>query len=274
MNKVMTRNRESEKREAQKQWDNDPCGAVTVEGETPGTLEFYRAARNYRYGVYGPWFNSVIRFSEWKGKDILEIGVGLGSDHFQFAKNGNRMVALDLSREHLRHTARHLTLENLATRPVLGDAESIPFPNETFDLVYAFGVLHHTPNTESAISEVRRVLKPGGHALIALYHRNSFFFWGYTVLLRGILRRGLWKKSWDQLLSEIEYRSNPRSALPLVKVYSRRQARALFHQFSDVDITTCHVNPGLRFLEIPPMKNICENLLAMFGWYIVIRAEK
>ena len=76
------------------------------------------------------------------------------------------MTALDLSREHLKHTSRHLTLEGLSTAPVYGDAERMPFPDNSFDLVYSFGVLHHTPGTQKAIAEVLRVLRPGGTALI------------------------------------------------------------------------------------------------------------
>src|SRR5581483_8549039 len=97
------------------------------------------------------------------------------------------MHALDLSAEHLRHTKQHLAIHGLQTRPVLGDAEKNPYGDASFDLVYSFGVLHHTPNTASAVREIFRVLRPGGTALIGLYHRDSWFFWLQVLLRRGIL---------------------------------------------------------------------------------------
>lgn len=264
----------ADKREVQKQWDQDPCGAVTAKDRPIGTLDFYRAVRNHRYNDYAPWFDDIVRFDEWKHKDVLEVGVGLGSDHFRFARNRNRMFALDLSREHLTHTHRHLKLERLTTRPIYGDAESMPIRDNTFDLVYSFGVLHHTPNTQAAVTEVHRVLKPCGTAIIGLYHRNSYFFWGTTMLFNGVLRGGLWRKGWRRLLSEIEFREDPNSALPLVKVYSRRQAKWLFNQFSRVEIIASHVHP-VSFQRFAPFSRaFLERFFGWFGWYLVIKARK
>ena len=128
-----------DKVEIQKQWDNDPCGAVTVKDRAVGTLEFYREARRHRYEDYAPWMPGVMGFKEFSGKQILEVGVGLGSDHYSFAVNGNRMTALDLSREHLRLTKQHLNLEGLDNREFYGDAEKMPFEDNSFDVVYSFG---------------------------------------------------------------------------------------------------------------------------------------
>lgn len=267
-----------DKREVQKQWDQDPCGAVTAEGEMPGTLEFYRAVRQHRYGVYAPWMDAAMRFDSWRGSRTLEIGVGVGSDHYRLASAGCEMTALDLSREHLRHTSRHLELEGLTTAPVYGDAEQMPFPDNSFDLVYSFGVLHHTPGTEQAISEVRRVLRPGGTALIGLYHRDSCFFWLNTLLQNGLLRGRLFTLGWRRLLSQIEYRSDPSAACPLVKVYSRRGARKLFRHFGEVTIQTHHIEAAhfsaARLLLSKVDRSVFERRLGRFGWYLIIRARK
>ncbi|MBD2015737.1 class I SAM-dependent methyltransferase [Microcoleus sp. FACHB-53] len=261
------------KLEIQKQWDKDPCGASTATDKIPETLEFYQAVREHRYKVYAPWFDSVVHFEEWRDKDILEIGVGLGSDHFRFAQGGNRMTALDLSQEHLRQTTRHLKLEGLSTTPIYGDAEQMPFEDESFDLVYAFGVLHHTPNTEAAIREIYRVLRPEGTAIIGLYHRYSYFML-WVLIWKGLILGGLWRKGWRQLLSEIEYRRDLDSAMPLVKVYSRRQAKTLFSQFSRVEVTRCHVSLG-RFQDLSPVpRSVIERILGWCGWYLMIKADK
>lgn len=267
-----------DKLEVQKQWDRDPCGAVTAQQEPPESLEFYRAVRQHRYRVYAPWMDAAMDFDSWRGSRTLEIGVGVGSDHYRLASAGCNMTALDLSREHLRHTSRHLQLEGLATTPVYGDAEQMPFPDNTFDLVYSFGVLHHTPGTDRAVAEVWRVLRPGGTALIGLYHRNSSFFWIGTVLRNGLLRGRLVTRGWRRLLSEIEYRSDPSAALPLVKVYSRRSARRLFRRFEQVSIQTHHIEPPRGSLARVVFRNldrhVLERWLGRFGWYLVITARK
>jgi len=267
-----------DKREVQKQWDGDPCGAVTAEHEEIGTLAFYRAVREHRYRVYAPWMDEVMSFESWSGSRALEIGVGLGSDHYRLAKAGCAMTALDLSREHLRHTTRHLALEGLSTAPVYGDAERMPFPDNSFDLVYSFGVLHHTPGTQKAIAEVLRVLRPAGTALIGLYHRNSCFFWISTVIQNGLLRGRLFRKGWRRLLSDIEYRRNPAAAIPLVKVYSRRDTIRLFRNFDQVKIESHHIESSHFSLAGVLLRSVdrqrLENWLRRYGWYLVIRAQK
>jgi SAM-dependent methyltransferase len=267
-----------DKLEVQKQWDRDPCGANCVTSESDDTLSYYRAVREHRYTQYAPWFDAVVRFAAVREKDVLEIGVGLGSDHARFASKGNRMTALDLSREHLRRTHRHLTLERLATKPVYGDGEEMPFADESFDVVYTFGVLHHTPNIETAVGEIHRVLRPGGKAIVGLYHRHSFFYWFATVCIEGILKAGFARKGYRRVMSEIEFRRDPGSAIPLVRVYSRAQVKRLFRDFTDVEVRTCHVESShfwrLRSLLGALGRDRLERWFGWGGWYIVARAAK
>jgi SAM-dependent methyltransferase len=274
----MTTTLHPDKLETQKQWDTDPCAAETVRDVERGTLEFYRRIRKHRYEEYGPWFPSVMRFDDFRTKDVLEIGVGLGSDHYSFAKNGNRMTALDLSREHLRHTVTHLSLEGLTTNAVYGDAEDMPFPDNSFDVVYSFGVLMSTPNTAKAFSEVHRVLRPGGVAIISIYHRHSWFFWIQTFLVAGVLKLGFLRKGYRRVMSEIEYRSDKNSAVPLVKVYSRVNLQTFCRHFKRVDVTACHVEPShfyrLSWLLKGLERRDLERYLGFGGWYLVAKAYK
>lgn len=258
----------------QKQWDGDPCGANTVDSAlVPSSVEYYREARFQRYGIYAPWIAEAVGFSSFKNTDILEIGVGLGSDHYSFASQGNRMTALDLSRAHLTHTVRHLRFEGLKTNAVYGDAEYMPFNNDCFDMVYAFGVLHHTPDTERAIAEVFRVLRPGGVAIITLYSRWSLFFLIF-LLRNGLLRGGFFKKSYPELLSEIEYRSGNNDAVPIVKLYSRAEIRRLFIGFERTQIATNHCTLGKYQLNLPWSRGTQELVVGYFGWYHVVKAWK
>ena len=268
-----------DKLEARKQWDADPCGAETAAPVTPESEQWYASVRDHRYNVYAPWLPEILCPAHWSGADVLEIGVGLGSDHLSFAQTGARMHALDLSLEHLRHTQRHLALHGFASQAQLGDAEHNPWPSCSFDLVYAFGVLHHTPGTTRAVAEVLRVLRPGGTALIALYHRDSWFYWLRTIVFRGVVGFGLLRLGPRRLLSEIEHRSPGNEALPLVKVYSRRQARKLFTGFERVHVTTrgvdaTHFPPPLSLLLGTVPRKWLERTLRFGGWYVVIRATK
>jgi len=267
-----------EKAEIQKQWNTDPCGAETAREHTPGTPAFFRRVDTERYDVYAPWMRAAIGFERFAGKQILEIGPGLGTDHAQFARAGAKMFALDLARRHLELTRRRFEVEDLATRAVLGDAEGLPFTDDRFDVVYTYGVLHHTTATRRAVDEIHRVLRPGGLAIVGLYHRHSAFHWIYTVLWRGIRLGELRRKGYRRMLSDIEYHSPGSDAAPPVKVLSRGDCRRLFAAFSETRIRSDHVEPwhfipfarpidGRRRLRL-------ERLARHWGWYLTVFARK
>lgn len=267
-----------DKRETQKQWNRDPCGAVTAGDVEVGSAEFYRRVEADRYESYAPWMKEVMGFARHAGKRVLEIGPGLGTDHAQFARAGADMYALDLTAAHLEHTRRRFALEGLFTRLVRGDAEALPLADASFDVVYSFGVLHHTPDTARAIREIHRVLRPSGLAIVGLYHKHSAFYWLYTILLRGLLRGGLWKLGYRRLLADIEYRSPGSDAVPLVKVFSRRECAALFSSFSKHAIRSNHVDLFHVIPVIPPstqrQRRVIESLFSRWGWYLTIFAWK
>jgi ubiquinone/menaquinone biosynthesis C-methylase UbiE len=99
--------------------------------------------------------------------------VGLGADHQRFAEVGADLYGIDLTERAVEHTRRRLAMFGLASHLFVGDAEALSFPDGYFDVVYSWGVLHHTPDTPKAVSEMYRVLKPGGTARIMLYHKWS-----------------------------------------------------------------------------------------------------
>ena len=141
-----------DKAETQKQWNTDPCGAETAAEHEPGTPAFFRKIDTERYDSTRPGCATRIGFEGFAGKKVLEIGPGLGTDHAQFARAGAKMFALDLTRRHLELTRRRFEIEGLVTRLVRGDAERLPLADGSFDVVYAFGVLHHTPDDRTGPS--------------------------------------------------------------------------------------------------------------------------
>src|SRR5262249_14485703 len=137
-----------------------------------------------------PWLPSVVEFDRYAGKNVLEVGFGLGTDHAGFVRAGARCYGIDLTPSHVEATGGRLRLMRAPLRIARADAEPLPFHDASFHAVYSFGVLHHTPGTDVAVREIHRVLRPGGEAIVGLYHRRSLFFW-YLMLNRGLLRGAL-----------------------------------------------------------------------------------
>jgi ubiquinone/menaquinone biosynthesis C-methylase UbiE len=264
------------KREAMRLWNADPCGGAAGE-DVQGSAAFFKAIDRDRYVNYAPWLPAAAEFEEHRGERLLEVGCGMGTDLASFARGGARTVAVDLTVRHLAIAAQRLRGQNTPTRLVRSDGEVLPFPNDTFDVVYSFGVLHHTPGTQAAIDEVHRVLKPGGRAIIAMYHRGSVFYWFYTILVRGIAKGGLARRGYRRLVADIEQHDHT-DALPLVKVYSRAQMRRLFSRFSAADTEVHHLEPGHFSYLAPIVRAVPASwrraAAHRWGWYVFAKATK
>src|SRR5207245_6347332 len=111
-----------------------------------------------RYGEYAPWMPDVMEFAKSHALRVLEVGCGMGTDLAQFARGGGTVFGLDLTPRHLRIAKARLVHEGVSPRLVQGEAEQLPLQDNSVDLVYSFGVLHHTPAIALAIDEIRRVL--------------------------------------------------------------------------------------------------------------------
>lgn len=262
------------KEQIKKQWNNDPCGAITAKQYEIGSPKFYEAVENYRYNLYSPWLKGEINFENYKNRFVLEIGGGLGTDHIQFAKAGAITFDLDLAKEHLRLTKLRFDQAKLNGNFIYADAESICFKENSFDVVYSFGVLHHTPNTQKAIDEIYHVLKQNGVALIMLYHKHSFFYWFSLFFVKGIILGNLFKMNMEEILSRfVEYSTS--GALPLVKVYTKKQAKELFKKFSQVEIKIRQLTQeDIPFIGKYIPKKFLYFLSRLIGWNLFIRAKK
>ncbi|MCL5038019.1 MAG: class I SAM-dependent methyltransferase [Chloroflexi bacterium] len=274
MSWIESRTDEEWKIETQKQWGNDPCCAVYAEGEEPGTVPFYDRVRKFRYTDYAPWMHEAIGFDRYNGKKLLEIGCGMGIDLMEFAKGGAAVTGIDLTREPLEIAGKGFESHSLKGEFHRMDSEKLEFPDGSFDVVYSFGVLHHTPNTQKAIDEVHRVLKPGGEAIVMLYYKNSIHYWWAQMFIHGVLRLKLFRMSPDELLSSNVEVSHS-GAKPLVKVYNKKQARELFKNFSSTSLEVYQ----LQRYEIPLISSLLsdaqvESLSRKFGWFLLIKAVK
>src|SRR5438093_4517272 len=129
-------------------WEEAPCGVKLATADVePGSRAFYDELEATRYRLE-PFIPSFAEFDRWRGKDVLEVGVGAGSDFVRFVRAGARMTGVDLTEAAVDHVRRRLELEALAADLQVADAEALPFADASFDLVYSWGVLHHTPGTK------------------------------------------------------------------------------------------------------------------------------
>lgn len=264
-----------EKLRAREQWGLDPCGAEYDREHELGTREFFDEIERHRYSEYAAWMPQLMGFENFRGARLLEVGCGMGTDLLQFSRGGARCVGIDLTPRSVEITQHRFKLYGAGGAFMISDGEHLPFRDESFDVVYSNGVLHHTPDTEGAIREVHRVLRPGGTAKVMLYHRNSLNYWVEIVVRRGVLGAEFLRgRSPEEIMSRvIEFSDH--EARPLVKVYSRREARALFSLFKDVKVDVEQLTRAeLRFLSPLVSEPMFERLRKRIGWNVIITATK
>lgn len=180
------------KPEVRKFWDAASCGEVYAEGLDDVQRFDRHAEARYRLE---PYIRGFARFEEGTGQDVLEIGVGMGADHLEWAKAGPRRLAgVDLTPRAVAWTTHRLATYGFASEVREADAEHLPFPDDSFDIVYTWGVLHHSPDTAQAFRESHRVLRPGGTLRAMIYHRPSIIglmLWARYGLAAGHPARSL-----------------------------------------------------------------------------------
>jgi SAM-dependent methyltransferase len=223
----MTTEADSLKQRVRDFWDRASCGEVYAQGVSlPERLERQAQAR---YELE-PYIRDFARFGDGAGRDVLEIGVGMGADHREWARSGPRSLAgIDLTPRAIEFTRRRLELEGLASDLRVSDAEALPFEEGRFDLVYSWGVLHHSPDPPRAVGEILRVLRPGGEARIMIYHTHSVI--GTLLWLRyGLLAGRPGRSLADVYAHHLES--------PGTKAYTIDEARAMFSGFAHVAVRT------------------------------------
>lgn len=282
-------------------WQAHPCGTKFSDAEV-GSRRFFERVEEHRYRT--EWhIPAAAGFAGARNLRVLEIGCGLGTDGAQFARAGAIYTGIDLTEAAVGLARRRFEIENLPGEFRVSDAEKLDFADENFDLVYSHGVLHHTPDTAGAVGEAHRVLRPGGRAVVMLYHRDSY---NYRVNI-GVLRRagasllrnetGLklahrltgepvaslrehaaqLREDAQQYLAPEEFlnRNTDGAGNPLARVYSRREARELFKDFARVDLAVHFLNR--RWLPVVGAalpRALEARLAARWGWHLWIYARK
>jgi SAM-dependent methyltransferase len=246
------------KRAVQAYWERRPCGskhASAPEGEP----EYFDQVEKRRYELE-PFIPRYADFEGSRGKRVLEIGVGLGTDFVRFARAGASVTGVDLTQHSIELVTRRLELEGLEGDVRIADAEALPFYDDSFDRVYSWGVLMVTPDTPRAVREAIRVLRPGGELCAMVYARRSwvaFGLWARYALLVG----RPWRSLADVIANHMES--------PGMKAYTEREVWTLFTGLERLRIERVATPYDRRVAG--PLVSLTEPRL---GWFMVVRGRK
>ena len=271
--------------EIQDFWQTHPCGAELVGDLSDKSKDdyqnFFDRYDNFRYQKEAHILKNLdlIDFQE---KRVLEIGLGQGADAEQIIKRGGIYSGVDLTRESVERVKMRFSLRNLPFEAVKhGSALDLPFPNNSFDIVFSHGVLHHIPDIQTAQKEIARVLKPGGRLIVMLYAKRSINYLFSIFFLRraglvalyflkpevgGIyahhLKKARQKGLRDYLKMNNFIHVNTDGPLnPYSKVYDLSEVKK---DFSDFSVIESHQ----EFMHAPPMKIGWLPLAKWFGWHL------
>lgn len=189
------------------------------------------------------------------GKSVLEIGCGVGLDSYTMARHGLQVTAVDLTEVGVRTAHSRFRRHRVIGSFAVADAARLPFPGNSYDYVYSFGVLHHAADTHATINELHRVLKPNGEARIMLYHRRS---------INELVHR----------LTGIPFEEKD-ALCPVVRRFTRSEVRTMFSKFRRVGIELAYAygeGYGPLFRLTPHW--LYRTLSQYFGWHLMITAIK
>jgi 2-polyprenyl-3-methyl-5-hydroxy-6-metoxy-1,4-benzoquinol methylase len=253
-------------------WDHRPCN-VRHSPLTIGTREYFDAVEERKYFVEShiPGFAD---FEGNRGKKVLEIGCGMGTDTMNFARHGCNITAVDLSSASLDLARKRAEVYGLQSQIIFVNANaeelSKHVPVEPYDLIYSFGVIQHSPNPRAIVEEILKYTRPGTEVKMMLYHRFS------------------WKVLW-MLLTEgyepgfIAKHSEAEMGCPVTFAYSKKEVHKLLTGLNVTDVHAEHIFPYnipeyrayeykkvwyFRYIPRP----IFRWLEQRFGWHLLITA--
>jgi ubiquinone/menaquinone biosynthesis C-methylase UbiE len=208
-------------------WNRESCDTWQASSEK-FSREYFEQIEQWRYRDQ-PFIHSFAQFTRYCGKRVLEVGFGAGTDLIQWLRAGACVSGIDLTEEALANVNRRIQVYGLPQPEKLqvADAENLPFPSNSFDLGYSWGVLHHTPDTAKALAELVRVVRPGGEIKIMLYNRHGLYAWKMWIK-HGLLRGRPWKSLRWVLWNHIES--------PGTKGFTEREVRQLLAPLGLIDV--------------------------------------
>ena len=250
--------------DVKKFWDNRPCN-IQHSNAPFGTKEYFNEVEARRYFVE-PHIPIFCEFKKWTNRKVLEIGCVIGTEGLNFSRSGANYTGLELSSESLKITEQRFSLFQLPGRFILGDAEEADhyFSGVTFDLIYSFGVIHHTLDIKNALRSMKALSHDGTQIKVMIYAKNSY--------KQALIDEGL-------------EQPEAQHGCPIANTYTVSEAEALFEAagFKNIQIRQDHIFP----YEVEAYKNfqykkhqwfesmpsaVYEALKKKFGWHLLIDA--
>ena len=246
-------------------WNNRPCN-LRHSRSPIGTREYFDEVEARRY-ANEPHNYTFPEFDRWKGKRVLEIGCGIGTDAVNFARAGADYTGIDLSAESVKLAKQRFEVFGLSGEIFEANAEELDNvfdPHEKFDLIYSFGVIHHAPRPERVVAHLPGLLKDNGECRVMLYAKNSW----KNILIEA---------NWDQ--------PEAQDNCPQAVTYTKQEARELFRAFDNVHVDQDFIFPWniehyvkYEYVKQPWFEAMPDELFKIMekslGWHLMITAKK
>ena len=244
-------------------WDTRPCN-IRHSSKEIGTLEYFEEVEKKKFFVE-PHIVPFSDFPSWKDKNVLEIGCGLGTMAINFAKSGATYTGVELSEESLKIAKKRFEVYGHSGDFYLGNAEELTslVPKKKYDLIYSFGVIHHSPNPRKIIEEMRPYMHDQSVLKLMIYAKDS---WKNIMIENGF----------DQ--------PEAQSGCPIAFTYTREEARKLLDGFDIIDMQQEHIFPyeietyrKNNHVKVPWFANMPEDMFKALekhlGWHMLITAK-
>ena len=263
MKEIMENKTEDKIGQVYKFWNDRPCNLFHSNKEI-GAKEYFLEVTQRKYKVE-PHILQFADFLKYKGKKVLEIGCGIGTAAQSFIEAGAIYTGIDLSDKSIEIANQRFKVFGLEGRIFQANIEELDNINdENFDLIYSFGVLHHTPNTEKAVGNIFKMLKDGGEFKLMMYAKNS---WKYFEIKEGL----------DQYEAQ--------NGVPIAKTYTNEEIQVLLKDYRDIHIWQTHIFPykieeyrryqyvKKDYFEVMP-EELFDCLEKNLGWHLCITCKK
>jgi SAM-dependent methyltransferase len=244
-------------------WDSRPCN-IRHSSKEIGSLEYFEEVEKKKLFAE-PHIIQFSQFESWKNKSVLEIGCGLGTVAINFVKNGADYTGVELSEESLKLTKKRFQVYGCNGNFYSGNAEELSafLPEKKFDLVYSFGVIHHSPNPRKILEEAKLYMHDESIIKVMIYAKNS---WKNIMIENGF----------DQ--------PEAQSGCPIAFTYTQEEAKSLFKGFEILEIKQDHIfayeiEPYRQneYVKVPWFANMPEAMFKILekelGWHMLITAK-
>jgi len=250
--------------DVKKYWDDRPCN-IRHSSKEIGTIEYFDEVEIKRYTAE-PHIPAFADFPRWKGKKVLEIGCGLGTEAINFAKHGADYTGTDLSIESLNLAQNRFKVYNQKGRFFQGNAENLSsFVNvEKYDLIYSFGVIHHSPKPNLIIDQIYKYMDDSTILKIMLYAKNS----------------------WKNYMIDAELdQPEAQYGCPIANTYTEGEVSDLLHGLEIISIEQNHIFPYQiepykqgQFIKEPWFESMPDQMFntlkKKLGWHLLITSRR